>query len=109
MHISSISNTNFGAKLYPYPNTITNKQVFKLFEERTSKYPDLILQQNDISYFSNDYFKLYREHQPNTISHGFFNFTHNHPKTMDSLIDRLVEIFDTLKKNPLPKVHEDKV
>jgi hypothetical protein len=107
MQITPKNNINFCAKLYPYPNTITNKQVFKLFEERTSKYPDLILQQNDISYFKNDYFRLYNEHKPNILSHGYFSYTNNHPKTMDNIIDRLVEIFETLKNNPLPKMHID--
>ena len=109
MHINPINNDKmtFQAKFYPYPNTLTNERYLKLFEERTKKYPKLILRQDNISYSGNDYFYLYDENKPSIQAHGFFSFTRNRPQNMEGFIKRLTEIFDTLLENPIPKMHED--
>lgn len=105
--IRSANSLNFGAKLYPYPNTITNPKVFEMFEERTKDFPKLILKQDDISYFKNDYFQLFHQDKPYITSHGYFSYTHNRPKTLEQIVDRLVNIFETLRKKPLPEMHID--
>ncbi len=105
--IQLTNSPNFGAKLYPYPNTITNPKVFEMFEERTKDFPELILKQDDISYFNNDYFQILQQNKPNLKSHGYFSYTHNRPKTLEQIVDRLVNIFETLRKNPLPEMHID--
>ena len=105
--IQLANSPNFGAKLYPYPNTITNPKVFEMFEERTKDFPKLILKQDDISYFNNDYFQLLRQDKPNLASHGYFSYTHNRPKTLEQIVDRLVNIFEKKKKKPLPEMHID--
>lgn len=111
MQIIPINNndTNFKAKFYAYPNTLNNIKYLELFEERTSKYPSLILKQNMISHYGNDHFQLFDddENNPNIISHGFFSFTRNRPENIDDFVSRLTEIFDTLYKNPVPEMHED--
>ena len=110
MKINKVQSSNspiFGAKLYPYPNAITNPKVFEMFEERTKDFPKLILKQDDISYFKNDYFQLLREDKSNLISHGYFSYTHIRPKTLEQVVDRLVNIFETLRKKPLPDMHID--
>ncbi len=105
--IQSAQNVKFDAKLRPYPNNISNSKVFELFEEKTKDFPNLILKQDDISYFKNDYFILLHQDKPNIVSHGYFSYTNNRPKTIESIVDRLVTIFDTLKKEPIPKMHKD--
>lgn len=103
----SVNNSNFSAKFYPYPNTITDPKIFKMFEERTKCYPDFILKQDDISYFKNDYFMLVKKDKPNLVSHGYFSFTHNRPKNIENIIDRLEQIFDTLRHKRIPEMHVD--
>lgn len=107
MKITSTNSINFNAKLYPYPKTISNPKVFEMFEERTKNFPKLILKQDDISYYKNDYFQLLHQDKQNIISHGYFSYTHNRPKTLEQVIDRLVNIFETLREKPLPEMHVD--
>lgn len=110
MQIKTTNNVNFNAKFYSYPKTTTNKEIYKLFEEKTSKYPQLILKQDDISYFGNDYFVILNKNKPNSIeSHGYFNFTHNPPQNIEDFVNRLKEIFDILNKKKLPEMHKDKI
>ena len=105
--LQSANNLSFGAKLYPYPNAITNPKVFEMFEQSTKDFPNLILKQDDISYFKNDYFQLLHKDKSNLISHGYFSYTHNRPKTLEQIVDRLVNIFETLRKKPVPEMHVD--
>ena len=107
MKINKIQLTNsldFGAKLYPYPKTISNPKVFEMFEERTKDFPDFILKQDEISFFDRDYFLLLEKNKEKSFSQGRFSFTNNIPKTLEGIVDRLVEIFDILKKERLPKI-----
>ena len=105
--IQSAQTVKFNAKLRPYPNNISNPKVFELFEEKTKDFPNFILKQDDISYFKNDYFVLLHQDKPNIVSHGYFSYTNNRPKTIESMVDRLVNIFDTLRNERVPKMHID--
>ena len=107
MRIQSINSTNFSANLWSYPNAITNTKIHELFAEKTKDFPKLILKQDDISYFKNDYLILLHQDKPNIVSHGYFSYTNNRPKTIESIVDRLVNIFDTLRNERLPKMHID--
>ena len=104
MKINSTSKINFNAKVSAYPKTITDKKVFEMFEERTKDYPEFILKQEDISYFDRDYFILLKKDEQKSYSRGYFSFTNNHPKTVEGVVDRLVQIFDLLKEERLPKI-----
>ena len=84
----------FNAKLYTYPKTTTVRQVFNSFEERTAKYPDLILKQDNISFFDEDQFLLLKENK--VLAFGTYSYTNNHPKTLYACIDRYVKIFEDL-------------
>ena len=106
MQIQSAANVNFSALFYPYPNT-TSSKVCKKFEEETKDYLKYVLKQDNISYFKNDYFQLIDKEKSKVVSHGFFSYTRNKPKTVDGIISRLVEIFETLKKEPIPNMHKD--
>lgn len=107
MNISPISNNErtFQAKFVPYPNTLTNSEYFKLFEEMTKGYPNLILKQEEISRFGNDYVTLFDGNKK--LAHGYFGFMRNHPQDMEGFVNRLKKIFDTLYKNQLPDLHVD--
>lgn len=106
MQIQSTASLNFNALLYPYPKT-TNTKVCEMFEEKTKDFSKYVLKQDDISYFQNDYFQLIDKEKSRVVSHGYFSFTRNRPKTVDRVVDRLVEIFETLKNEPLPSMHKD--
>ena len=106
MQIQSTTSFNFGARFYPYPNT-TNSKVREMFEEKTKDFSQYILRQDDISYFKNDYFQLIDKEKSKVVSHGYFSYTRNKPKTINDIIDRLVEIFEILKNEPLPNMHKD--
>ena len=109
--ISAVNTVNDGisyrAKLYPYQHAISNKIVLQKFEEKTADYPNLILKQDDISFFKKDYFKLLHKDKPLILSHGWFEYTVCPPKTDEEIVDRFVYIFNELIRKPLlPKYSE---
>ncbi len=92
----------FGAKLYPYPHTCTNKEILKNFETRTKEFPSLILKQDTISYSGKDYFILLDEDKSGKLlSRGWFTYTGNHPKTFDKCVESFVRIFNSLQERSL--------
>ena len=106
--ILSTNNQAFNAKYYPYPKT-SSSVISEKFEQATSKYPQYILKQDDISYFNNDYFILMEEGKQNVKAHGYFGYTRKYPKDVDNMVKRLVNIFNYLMENPIPKMHIDKL
>ncbi len=106
MNISPISNNEriFQAKFISFPNTLTNPEYFKLFEEKTKAYPNLTLKQEEISRFANDYFTLFDGNE--LLAHGYFCFMRNHPQDMEGFVNRLVKILETLDKER-KKMHKD--
>ena len=102
--IQSTNNSIFGAKLSPYPKTISDPKVFEMFEERTKGYPEFILKQDEISHFDKDYFILLEQGKQKSYSQGYFSFTNNYPKTLDDVVNRLVQIFNILKEEKLPNI-----
>ena len=106
MQIQSTESLNFNALLYPYPKT-TNTKVCEMFEEKTKDFSKYVLKQDDISYFQNDYFQLIDKEKSRVVSHGYFSYTRNKPKTINGIVDRLVNILETLINKPLPNMHKD--
>lgn len=102
-------NTNFYAKLYPYPHTCTNKAILESFEKKTIAYPDLILDHENISYFGKDHFKLLNSKNSNEfVAHGWYTHTSNPPETEDGYVDNFLFIFHDLLKKAEQPVSDDK-
>ena len=107
MNISPISNNEriFQAKFEPYEIFSAPIEYLKLFEEKTKAYPNLTLVQEEISRHGSDYFILRQGNEG--IAHGYFDFTKNgfrfdlikyDFRNMNSYINRLLEIFNALRK-----------
>jgi len=106
--IQFANNQKFKAKYYPYPKT-SSAIISEKFEQATSKYPQYILKQDDISFCNNDYFILMEEGKQNIKAHGYFGYTRKYPKDVDNMVKRLVNIFNSLMENPVPKIHIDRL
>jgi len=106
--IQSANSQTFNAKFYPYPKT-SGSEVIEKFEQATGKYPQYILRQDNISFFNNDYFILMEDGKQNIKAHGYYGYTRKYPKDVDNMVKRLVNIFNNLMGNPVPKMHVDKL
>ena len=87
-------NTNFYAKLYPYPHTCTNKAILESFEKQTIDYPNLILDHEDISFSDKDHFILFNSgNLKKFLAHGWYTHTSNPPQTEQGYVDNFLFIF----------------
>jgi len=79
----------------------------KCLKKKPQIFQNISLRQDDISYFKNDYFQLIDKEKSKVVSHGYFSYTRNKPKTINGIVDRLVNILETLINKPLPNMHKD--
>ena len=102
----SIDHTpNFKARYFAYNKSMTNPQVFKIFKEKTAKYPNLILKQNKISPFKDDTFLLIDQNNK-VIRIETAPFTNRRPEKPKDIVHRLVSIFNKLLHSPKPWLGE---
>lgn len=94
----SPTNTNFKAELWPYPHTCPDKEIGQMFREQTKDFPEYILMQDDISFAEKDFFVLFKKNRNQSVARGWYEFTSNHLNTKKTIVNRFVEIFNSLIK-----------
>lgn len=100
MNISKLDyrNSNFCAKFYHYPNAYNHPDIAKGFELATKEYPDLVLLQDNISYFEDDYFYLLKDGK--ALGFDTMPLTkYRHYFSNNDIVDRLVKVFNKLLEN----------
>ena len=75
---------------------IKDSNVYKMFEEKTSKYPDLLLYQSHARQCAKDEFDLVKKDFSVLYASDIVEFTANQPKTSEGCVDKLVEIFNKM-------------
>lgn len=77
---------------------IKDSTVLKMFEEKTSKYPDLLLYQSHVHPYAKDEFDLVKKDFSALYYSDIAEFTANLPETTEATVDRLVTIFNNMLK-----------
>ena len=90
------NNTTFKAKYIPCSTIKVNSDIIEKFEQRTAKYTNLELVQSNNSFFEPDCFKLYKDNK--LLNLDFKHFTSRSYNSSEEIVNRLVEIFDNIRK-----------
>ena len=97
MNIQKTS-TNFGAKFYHYPHAYTNPEIAKGFEKATKEHPDMVLLQDNISYFDNDQFYLLKKGE--VLGFDTMALTkYRRYFSNNDIVDKLVGLFNKMLEN----------
>ena len=75
---------------------IADPKVLKMFEEKTSKYPDLLLYQSLTRTTAKDEFDLVKKDFSALYCSDIAEYTSNLPKTTEGCVDKLVSIFNDM-------------
>ena len=90
------NNRTFKAKYRPCSKIKVNSDIIQKFEQRTAKYPNFELIQFNNSFFEADCFKLYKDNK--LLNLDFMHFTSRTYNSSEEIVNRLVEIFDNIRK-----------
>ena len=97
MNIQKTS-TNFGAKFYHYPHAYNHPDIAKGFEEATKEHPDMVLLQDNISYFDNDQFYLLKKGE--VLGFDTMALTkYRRYFSNNDIVDKLVGLFNKMLEN----------
>ena len=94
--VDNLNNVVFNAQLKL--KRTEDSKVLKMFEEKTAKYPDLLLYQSHVRQYSKDEFDLVKKDFSALYSFDIAEYTSNLPETTEGCVNRLVEIFNNLVK-----------
>ena len=90
------NNPTFEAKFRPCSKIKVNSDIIQKFEQITTKYPNFELVQFNNSFPAEDCFKLYKDNK--LLNLDFEHYTSMIYNSSDEMVNRLVEIFDNIRK-----------